>query len=93
MNKTELYKRAIALWGVVSQVNMAIEECSELIMAICHSRRDRATLIDVAEEIADVEIMCGQLRLIIREETVSRCKAEKLIRIERRVNKEVCESE
>ena len=87
MNETELYKKAIERWGIESQVGMVIEECSELITTICHAQRDRATIIDIAQEVADVEIMCGQLREIIGNDIVTQCKKEKLIRLEQRIEK------
>ena len=87
MNETELYKKAIERWGIESQVGIVIEECSELITAICHAQRDRATVIDIAQEVADVEIMCGQLREIIGNDIVTQCKKEKLIRLEQRIEK------
>jgi len=34
MLKSELYKKTIDKWGVGAQVEMAVEECSELIKAI-----------------------------------------------------------
>jgi len=39
MKKEDLYKAAIEKWGVVSQVEMAVEECSELIQAIQKVKR------------------------------------------------------
>lgn len=87
MNEIELYKNAVNLWGIESQVTMVIEECSELITVLCHAQRDRATVIDIAQEVADVEIMCGQLREIIGDDIVTKCKKEKLIRLEQRIEK------
>ena len=85
MNEAELYKRVVDLWGVKSQVGVAIEECAELIVAISHANRDRATITDIAQEVADVEIMCGQLRYILGDHVVARCKKEKLIRLKQRI--------
>lgn len=87
INENQLYLEAILKWGIYSQTNMAIEECAELIVAIRHSSRNKATVLDVAQEVADVEIMCGQLREIIGNEIVAQCKKEKLIRLKKRLNK------
>ena len=84
INEIELYRKAVIKWGIYSQTNMAIEECAELIVAIRHSSRNKATMLEVATEIADVEIMCGQLREIIGDEIVTQCKKEKLIRLNKK---------
>lgn len=63
----EIYQKAITLWGWDLQLNMAIEESSELIKAICKLKRNGASLETVnavAEEIADVEIMIEQIKLM-----------------------------
>ena len=81
--KKELYKKAYQLWGVSSQLDFMIEECSELVVAIQHWKRDRVNDGKVAEEIADVEIMCEQLRVLFRDDdTVDFWKEIKLTRLE-----------
>lgn len=62
MNDREIFEAAIKRFGERSQEEMAIEECSELIQAICHKNRGREH--NIAEEIADVEIMLEQLKII-----------------------------
>jgi len=81
MNKEVLYGKTIKRFGQQSQIDKAIEECSELITVLCHARHNRATLDDVAEEIADVEIMCGQLRLICGTDLVTEHERLKLDRL------------
>ena len=88
MNEYEIYsiiKAAIRTYGERSQEKQAIEECSELIQAICHKHRGREH--NIAEEIADVEIMLMQLKIInrcandvavIRQQKIERLK-ERLI--------------
>lgn len=80
MEEKEIYRKAIRLFGIESQKAMAIEECAELIQAICHTGRNR-TKFSIAEETADVEIMCGQLRQIVGNQAVQSCKAKKLSRL------------
>ena len=58
----DVFKMAIAHYGATEQELVAIEECSELIQAITHKRRGRKH--NIAEEIADVEIMLEQLKII-----------------------------
>ena len=64
-----LYKKAIQKWGKESQINMAIEECAELIVALSKRFRNRngSTVDDVIGEMVDVEIMLEQLKLIFDE--------------------------
>lgn len=51
-------------YGVDIQKDIAIEECSELIQAICKHKRGLGKLEDIVDEIADVEIMMNQLKII-----------------------------
>lgn len=62
MNEYEILTSAIEFYGEKAQEEVAIEELSELIQAICHKHRGREH--NIAEEIADVEIMLKQLKLI-----------------------------
>jgi len=61
-NEKELLHKALATFGMDSQLDMAIEECSELIVAIQHYKRNRVSWDSVAEELADVQLMTVQLR-------------------------------
>ena len=63
--------KAIETFGMSAQVDMAIEEMSELTKALCKERRykndaDKHTeaVANVIEEIADVAIMLNQLVII-----------------------------
>ena len=80
-----LYLAALSKWGYSSQIDMAVEEAAELIQALQHHRRGRCTNDDVAGEIADMTIMCGQLRLVFGAEFVDAAIAAKLARLERRL--------
>lgn len=62
MTENEILKFAIKVFGEKAQEEMAIEECAELITAINHKHRGRKH--NIAEEIADVEIMLEQLKII-----------------------------
>lgn len=89
MDKNNLLKLAIEIYGEDAQIMMAIEECSELIQAICKFYRDPDTYMRreaVIDEIADVTIMCEQLRLIFGAELVDKRKEYKLKRLETRMN-------
>lgn len=77
--KKQVLRRAIARLGADKQINMAIEECAELIQALNKARRcgllDKSgdeeyspnqmdTLLNLYGEIADVKIMLEQLVMI-----------------------------
>jgi hypothetical protein len=79
-----IYQRAIYLWGEQAQIGMAIEELGELIVKLAKWGRNHngSTIGDVVEEIADVEIMMEQLRLIMGNDLVESEKRKKLARLE-----------
>ena len=51
-------------YGHDKQQDKAIEECSELIQAICKWKEKSDFAEKIIEEIADVEIMCNQLKIM-----------------------------
>lgn len=65
MNPTTLYHRALAAWGAEAQMDMLHEEIGELLMTLGHYKRTRASMIDVASELADVGIMLEQAAIIV----------------------------
>jgi hypothetical protein len=79
-DKTELYREAIKLWGVDTQIDMMIEECAELIHSLLKFRR--GFQVNVLTELADVEIMSEQMRFIFNPIGIDQEKAEKLKRLE-----------
>lgn len=84
---SDLCSRAVAVCGVASQISQAMEECAELITVLNqHYFRGRKTVAEVADEIADVEIMCGQLRAMVGDTLVDLAVAQKADRLEARLN-------
>lgn len=77
-------KRAVALYGQDAQIGMAIEELSELAVALSHARRGRDSR-PVASEIADVEIMLAQMRVIFGDHEVDGEIAQKVARLRDRL--------
>lgn len=77
-------------YGVTSQVDIAIEECGELIQAVCKFRRgySEERYTNLLEEIADVYIMARQLRFLFGYEEIDRIVNEKLDRQMRRISDE-----
>ena len=62
ITEKEILITAIRTFGEEAQEGVAIEECAELIQAISHKHRGRE--YNIPEEIADVEIMLEQLKII-----------------------------
>lgn len=83
-DREKLYREAILTYGQSAQMIVAMEECSELIQAISKKLRGRET--NVEEEVADVEIMLEQMRLMSDSSLVDKIKEEKLQRLEQRLN-------
>lgn len=88
---TELAKACIEKYGEDAQIEMIIEELSELILALQKFKRHRndreklSNLVrDVCSEIADVQIVTEQARLIFGEWITDRRISEK---IERQFNR------
>lgn len=57
-----IFTKAITKYGAEMQEGVSQEECAELIQAI--SKKHRGKPHNIAEEIADVEIMLEQLKII-----------------------------
>ena len=84
MTEPQILNAAIKTFGEKAQEDVAIEECSELIQAISHKHRGREH--NIAEEIADVEIMLEQLKIINNcTEEVAAIHKEKVERLFNRV--------
>ncbi len=83
--RNKLYRKAIEVWGDAAQQLMVVEECAELIRAIMKSWRGYEAVAEICEEIADVEIMIEQMRVIFDEIFIDACKEEKLERLAKRI--------
>lgn len=81
-----LLDRAITTYGAPAQMDMAVEEMAELTKAICKIKRAQAgcevtaAIGNVIEEMADVQIMLDQLRIIFHRSTeeIEEAKLERL---------------
>ena len=84
--RRNIMTRAIQHFGETAQIDMAVEEMAELTKAICKVKRAQAgaemgaAVENVVEEIADVQIMLDQLRIIFHRSTeeVEEAKLERL---------------
>lgn len=82
--KLNICLSAIDKFGIKSQIDMAIEEMSELTQALSKFKRNKPN--NVEEEIADVIIMIEQLCLMFNNEQIRQIIEEKYLRLERRIN-------
>lgn len=81
----DLYRRALAVYGEGPQFGQTQEECAELIAAINQYRRGRVGHDKIAEETADVENMCTQMRALVGDAAVDAAKSFKLARFAKRL--------
>ena len=86
-DRINLLRSLIALNGKETQCRMAMEECAELIQAVnkCLRYPTGASIANLTEEIADVEIMVEQLKLMFKvsDSAVEREKERKIERLKK----------
>ena len=94
MNK-ETYKKAIDTYGKDKQLDVVIEEMSELTKEICKFTRGQDNHQQIVEEIADVEIMLQQLKMIcdVKCSELEGVKYQKTERLAERLNSDRQKSE
>ena len=71
MEALEIIQKAVGTYGPEAQTDMMLEEMSELTKALLKHRRNPGaeTLANIREEMADVQIMLDQMRLIYGDDT------------------------
>lgn len=78
----EICRAALEAFGERAQMTMAVEEMSELTKELCKNGRGQENTTHIAEEIADVEIMLCQMKMLFdctgQVETFRRYKLERL---------------
>jgi NTP pyrophosphatase (non-canonical NTP hydrolase) len=95
IKKPDVLRDAIATYGMTAQVDMAIEEMSELTKALCKERRTQLVPgkhaeahANVIEEIADVAIMLKQLLIMFDKDGEIQKEVDyKIDRLEQRLQK------
>ena len=83
----DIFMKALQAWGGEAQENMAIEECSEFIKAVCKMRRGNGSeeFKNLIDEIADVTIMMRQMAIVVGEDQVEERIAFKVDRLRERL--------
>lgn len=94
MDNRSVYEDALRTWGAEAQTKMLFEEIGELMQAVCKASRVEnweqrmEVWHNIAEEIADVTIMLGQMAVLFDvEDAVEACKQEKIARLAGRLKK------
>ena len=64
MDEQKIYRAALVAWGADAQTLMVFEEMAELQKELCKAARGRDNREQIAEEIADVEIMLEQMKVL-----------------------------
>lgn len=82
MQSRTVYKEAVRVFDSSVQIDIMVEECAEMIDALQKHKRMRPC--NVSEEIADVEIMAAQMRLLFPG--VKEIKIKKMGMLEKLIN-------
>ena len=90
MKSTIIFKEAIETYGIDNQMNVAIEEMSELTKEICKYKRGFDNRNNIIEEMADVFIMLYQLQIMldITDYELVEMEGRKLSRLQERIIEE-----
>lgn len=64
IDESAVLQRALDTYGSLPQIVMVFEEMSELQKELCKYLRGRGSFEHIAEEIADVEIMLEQMKML-----------------------------
>ena len=79
-------KDAVAVFGEETQINVAIEELSELIKELCKHKRGCGDKMHIAEEMADVKIILEELEIIFNNKNrVKLWYEDKVKRLEKNI--------
>ena len=87
-NEVQIMQKALSQWGIDAQVGQTVEECAELIVALqkyINRTPKPETIENLLDEIADVEMMLAQMRLVLDFDDASlrkrmECKFDRLSR-------------
>lgn len=85
----DTFREAIETWGLPAQIDMAVEECGEVVVALQHLQRERTDRREVIEELADLRIMYEQLRWYFGQDFVDPVVRDKMNRLRERLGRNV----
>lgn len=86
MDERSVFLAALKTWGTDAQTVMVFEEMSELQKELCKHARGKNNVEEIAEEIADVQIMLEQMIILHDcEEAVKEYRRSKIERLKIRL--------
>ncbi len=90
MSNLKVLEKAITRYGKEAQLDMCVEEMSELTKEICKYKRRNENQAEIIEEMADVYIMLEQMKMIfgISEQQINEQIDFKVARLEGRLKNE-----
>lgn len=92
--ETAVCQRAVDAYGKEHQLIICMEEMAELTKELSKNLRGHNNLQEIAEEVADVEIMLEQVKVIFDlKEEVSEAKEAKLLRLQKRIIRDTGEQD
>lgn len=84
--RMEIVERVAKHYGFTPQLDMMVEECGEMIVAINHYKRQRVSKQRLVEEFADIWIVLKQMGVFLDENNIAKIVDYKLRRVERVIN-------
>lgn len=84
--RMEIVERVAKYYGFKPQLDMMVEECGGMIVAINHYKRQRVSTERLIEEIADIWIVLKQMGVFLDERSIANVIDNKLRRINRVIN-------
>lgn len=91
INETEVLQEALDTYGSAMQIVVMMEEMSELQKELCKYLRGKCSLASIAQEIADVEIMLEQMKMLFRcADEVRDVRRRKVERLKERLGGGAC---
>lgn len=92
--ETAVCQRAVEAYGKEHQLIICMEEMAELTKELSKNLRGHNNLQEIAEKVADVEIMLEQVKVIFDlKEEVSEAKEAKLLRLQKRIIRDTGEQD
>lgn len=86
MSDKDVFEAALKTWGADAQTVMVFEEMSELQKELCKHARGKKNVEQIAEEIADVQIMMEQMIILHNcGDAVNEYKRSKIARLKIRL--------
>lgn len=77
----KIYEEAIKVFGARSRYTKLAEEAAELSVAAHHYRDNKINVLKFAEEVADVEMLCKQIRIMIGDSIIDGVTTQQMMKL------------